>query len=76
MMEEIFLILFLLAVLASGLWCVVNPEGVVRFRARMGWSNGYLSGGFAYAAARRARFTGSLLIVVVLFAFAAKFVGR
>jgi hypothetical protein len=49
MMEEFFLILFLVAVLASGLWCVMDPEAVVRFRTRIGWSTGYLSGGFAYA---------------------------
>jgi hypothetical protein len=52
MMEEFFLILFLVAVLASGLWCVMDPEAVVRFRTRIGWSTGYLSGGFAYAKLR------------------------
>lgn len=76
MMEQIFLIVFLVAVLAGGLWCVIAPEGVVRFRNRMGWSTGYWSGGFAYATPRRARFTGSLLVAIVLFAAAAKLLGR
>lgn len=76
MMEEIFLIMFLLAVLASGLWCVMDPEAVVRFRTRMGWSTSRLSGGFAYATARRTRFTGSLLVAVVLFVAIVKFLAR
>jgi hypothetical protein len=76
MTERVLLILFLVAVLASGLWCVIAPEAVVRFRNRMGWSTGYWSGGFAYSTPRRARFTGSLLVAIVLFAAAAKILGK
>jgi hypothetical protein len=76
MMEETFLILFLMAVLASGLWCVMDPEAVVRFRARRGWSTSYLSGGFAYANVRRTRFTGSLLVAVVLLVVVIRFLAK
>ena len=34
------------------------------------------SGGFAYSTPRRARFTGSLLVAIVLFAAAAKILGK
>jgi hypothetical protein len=76
MMDEFFLIFFLAAVLASGLWCVAYPEAVVRFRSRMGWSTSYWSGGFAYSTAGRTRFTGSLLVVIAVFAIAVRFFGR
>ena len=68
MTEELFLALFLAVVLASGIWCIIDPEAVVRFRSRMGWSTSYWSGGIAYATPRRARLTGSLLVTVVLLA--------
>jgi hypothetical protein len=76
MIEEFFVILFVMAVLASGLWCVIDPQAVVRFRTRIGWSTSLWSGGFAYSTAGRARFTGSLLVAIAVFVIAVGFFGR
>ena len=75
-MKDFFLALFLLAVLANGVWCIVSPKAVVRFRTRMGWPTGYLSSGFAYATPQRTRITGLLLVVVALFVAAVRVFGR
>jgi hypothetical protein len=75
-MEEIFLVVFQLALFSIGLWCVVSPESVVRFRTKMGWPVGYWSGGFAYATPQRTRFTGSLLLLMAVVVISVRLFGR
>jgi|JRYI01.1.fsa_nt_gb hypothetical protein len=68
-MRNFLLYLFLFSVFASGLWCVIAPDGVVAFRRRRGWPESILSGGYFYANKLRTRITGAMLVVVSLGSF-------
>ena len=75
-MNEPFLELFLVAVLAIGIWCLVSPAALVALRRRMVCSKSYWNGGFAYATERRTRVTGLLFTAMALLAIAMRFVEK
>jgi ABC-type transport system involved in cytochrome c biogenesis permease subunit len=63
---DTFIFLFFVAALAAGVWCVVAPASAIRFRQRMGWSGGILSGDAFYATERRARIMGVIILIISL----------
>ena len=65
--ERALLYVFLILVLGTGIWCVISPESVVRFRRRRGWPENMVSGGYFYATKQRTRIMGSLVTLVSAF---------
>ena len=56
--------MFLLCVAAWGMWELVWPRSMMRFRRRMGWSENFLSGGCFYSTENRVEWTCSALVVI------------
>ena len=72
-MNEVLPLLLLSVVFCSGLWCVARPESVVRLRQRLGLSNSFMTGGFAYATPSRTRLSGIILLTLSLLLIAGRF---
>ncbi|MGB5102322.1 MAG: hypothetical protein WBO04_03250 [Steroidobacteraceae bacterium] len=65
-MKNALSIAFLAVVLALGLWALLNPDGIIAFRRRLGWPENFWSGGYFYATAGRARISGAIMVIVSL----------
>ena len=63
-LERILQFSFLFLTLSTGLWCVISPESVIRFRRRMKWSESKISGGYHYATKPRTRAAGSFVVLI------------
>jgi len=66
-LEIAFVHVFFILTLSTGVWCVVSPESVIRFRRRLGWSESMVTGGYFYATKRRTRIVGGLVAVASAF---------